>query len=74
MTNGASAYETEYAFVAGDAEKYGAGATTPLVKKIVPAGMNFEHEYDSRGEHHVGEAERRGRRSTRTTRWASWCT
>ncbi len=49
VTNGASAYETEYAFVAGDAEKYGAGATTPLVKKIVQPGMNFEYEYDSRG-------------------------
>ena len=49
VTNGASAYETEYEFVAGDAEKYGAGATTPLVKKIVQPGMNFEYEYDSRG-------------------------
>ena len=49
VTNGTSAYETAYEYETGDAEKYGAGATTPLVKKITQAGMNFEYAYDSRG-------------------------
>ena len=49
VTNGASEYSTSYEFVAGDTVKYGAGATTPLVKKITQPEMNFEYEYDSRG-------------------------
>ena len=49
VTNGSSVYNTQYEFVTGDTTKYGTGATTPLVKKITQPGMNFEYEYDNRG-------------------------
>ncbi len=53
VTNGEQVYETTYGYVSGDTEKYGTGATTPLISTITQGAdanaMNFAYEYDSRG-------------------------
>ena len=41
--------ETQYEYLPGDENHYGAGASTNLVKKITQNGMNFEYAYDNRG-------------------------
>ena len=52
VTNGTSAYATQYAYVPG-AVAYGENATTPLVSSITQGegenAMNFAYMYDSRG-------------------------
>ena len=52
VTNGTSAYATQYAYVPG-AVAYGENATTPLVSSITQGegenAMNFAYTYDSRG-------------------------
>ena len=52
VTNGASSYATQFAYVPG-ATAYGENATTPLVSSITQGegenAMNFAYEYDSRG-------------------------
>ena len=52
VTNGTSAYATQYAYVPG-AVAYGENATTPLVSSITQGdgenAMNFAYTYDNRG-------------------------
>ena len=52
VTNGASAYATQYAYAPG-ATTYGENATTPLVSSITQGegenAMNFAYTYDNRG-------------------------
>ena len=52
VTNGTSAYATQYAYVPG-ATAYGENATTPLVSSITQGegenAMNFVYTYDNRG-------------------------
>ena len=52
VTNGTSAYATQYAYVPG-AVAYGENATTPLVSSITQgegaSAMNFAYTYDNRG-------------------------
>ena len=52
VTNGTSAYATQYAYVPG-ATAYGENATTPLVSSITQGegenAMNFAYTYDNRG-------------------------
>ena len=52
VTNGASAYATQYAYAPG-ATAYGENATTPLVSSITQGegenAMNFAYTYDNRG-------------------------
>ena len=47
---GNSEQETEYEYVAGDAQRYGAGATTALVRRIDHGSAgSYEYTYDDRG-------------------------
>ena len=52
VTNGTSAYATQYAYASG-AATYGENATTPLVSSITQGdgenAMNFTYTYDNRG-------------------------
>lgn len=48
---GNAALKTAYSYCAGDAALYGAGATTPLVEKIVHGdnALSFAYSYDRLG-------------------------
>ena len=40
---------SRYEYVSGDTARYGSGATTSLIQKIVQPGVSFEYAYDTRG-------------------------
>ena len=48
-TIGGAAYATTYGYLAGDAARYGTGATTPLVSAITQTGHTLNYTYDDVG-------------------------